>query len=597
MSDIGSLSVRNVKHMAGIDSENALRKHSNKHVSAQSSSDDEDEVTVIEGVAREANFIDTGQNEAPVQAEHVPFIKTEPEQGLCSSVLEMGMEDDDPDDLMDDTDPEHMESIQLRRRAFHAIILQMKFPFSYLPVLLFAILVTGIAVTYALFLSVFDVQWKGEGVESWLLMILIMTGVLVGADIFAGLVLFIVGYHFARTKLFYFASGLRNGTVSLIWGIAGLILQAIILSNLTNNFKSGMQKFFVSVIVVSVLYLLRVVLEKHVILKVSAGAHLRMIEAMNQQRILEHILRYAEEQRNGQQSENFFSFSLGKRKLSSLRNSLHPGQAENHQIFHSDEKEEKAFRGEKEGPEIQNDKEAVKRTAAETFFFAEASKKVYLRGPSLFVKKNFYSAKLSTAARVYLQEQRRIKEKKYTGEITSVVMHLLDTTQKGYLVQEDFVLVFPHKWKQQEAFLTFNPHFYKRILYDDLLFTIEEMIGSRGRIQNGMDDREDVAVILRHFGGVFFWSLMLILVLFIFDVDPIIVILPYLSVMLAFSFAFGGTIRSLCESAILVLVVTPYEVGDRVLIAGGGASTVIVDRITLFHTIVHKPEGQVRISA
>tara|TARA_R110002050_G_scaffold256445_1_gene395384 strand:- start:164 stop:832 length:669 start_codon:yes stop_codon:yes gene_type:complete len=93
------------------------------------------------------------------------------------------------------------------------------------------------------------------------------------------------------------------------------------------------------------------------------------------------------------------------------------------------------------------------------------------------------------------------------------------------------------------------------------------------------------------FCGGLFWSIMFVVVLLIYGVDIQTVVLPYVSLLLAFSFSFGPTLRRLLESAILVLVITPFEVGDRIKVKGTDG-VIIVDRITLFNTIGHRTTGE-----
>jgi len=471
-----------------------------------------------------------------------------------------------------------IERIEIRERRWYELFYELRFPFTYFSIPLAVLLCGGLTATFVIFLFGFpDLEWHDEPLSDWFLMMLVMAGLWVGLEMAVGLVLYGIGRRFFQHKAYYYASGLRFASVLVAWGILGLIMQPILLNSLDNEFKDGLQNFFVAVLVVGLLYALRVSAEKTAILHVSAKTYQRMMEAMLQQKVLKRVRRVWVQ--DGKEQIRW-STRHGVQRLAKLRDSFSS-------VGHSAD----AGTGSGEAGGAEEDVADNGDEQPEGTFLKHATSKLFLRGPSPLLETRTPEEVLPDSTRLFLQEMQRAEEQVMAEKVTAMMMRVLDTEGKGYVVQEDFSVLFGDVYTQQQAFLAFNKQFLKRLREADLRKAVAASLSSAEMIRRGMNDREDVASILRYCCGVLFWSLMIVVVLIIFGVDPLTAILPYLSVLLVFSFAFGSTIRNVLESAILVLVIAPYEVGDRVLIAGD-PDPMIVDRINLFHTIVHKRDGR-----
>jgi small-conductance mechanosensitive channel len=93
---------------------------------------------------------------------------------------------------------------------------------------------------------------------------------------------------------------------------------------------------------------------------------------------------------------------------------------------------------------------------------------------------------------------------------------------------------------------------------------------------------------------VVFWIVLLSAVLWIFDVPVIQVYVPLGTVLVSASFAIGNSLSNIVTAFMFVLVVRPYNVGDRITASGvlNGAEPLVVKRVdvltTTFVRIINK---------
>lgn len=90
-----------------------------------------------------------------------------------------------------------------------------------------------------------------------------------------------------------------------------------------------------------------------------------------------------------------------------------------------------------------------------------------------------------------------------------------------------------------------------------------------------------------------FYFILLLLVLFIFGVDPIGMFTAMTGLLLPLSFLFSSASSKYFEGILLILVRNPYDIGDRIAISApmnetnnDGSTTWFVENITLFTTTV-----------
>jgi len=90
---------------------------------------------------------------------------------------------------------------------------------------------------------------------------------------------------------------------------------------------------------------------------------------------------------------------------------------------------------------------------------------------------------------------------------------------------------------------------------------------------------------IRILANAVYWVLQVIVVLAIYDVNLNNVLVPMTTLVIAFGFAVGPTIQRIIDSLLLILIVAPFDVGDRVTVATvAGGAVVTVAKIYLMAT-------------
>jgi len=116
---------------------------------------------------------------------------------------------------------------------------------------------------------------------------------------------------------------------------------------------------------------------------------------------------------------------------------------------------------------------------------------------------------------------------------------------------------------------------------------------SRKFLFDTLHDRDNVGSVISKILGVIFWSVMTAVTLVIFGFNVYSVFVPFGTFIVALSFVFGNSLKTIWESTIFILVIRPYDVGDRVQF---GTETVeTVSRINLLTTESYGPDGRLYI--
>jgi small-conductance mechanosensitive channel len=501
--------------------------------------------------------------------------------------------DDDDDDEVELVDEEdlHVSEVEVRDRRWYEMLFALRWPFTYVIMGLSALIAAVLGGALALSLTLFpDSDLHGERWSTWFTFALTVLGVYVGLSMFVGCVIFVLGSRYVRTKTYYFAAGLRNASVVFGWGIVGIIVGAIFMSDLDDEWGDGLDKFFVSVAVVSGCYGVRVVAEKFMILRLSINMHRRVSESIFQEKVLFKLLSAIERAHSGAGAgAGAHRKSLRRATMSGVRRArkvISAGAAAKKLLVNESLHALNDARGNVRSHRAMLD--------GDDAALSHMQKSNVMRGWSPVCERDpvKVEGKVPLSAQPLLEEKQRKREEQQAKLIGTLVYEFLDSTRRGHVVEDDFRAIYPDRaYYRQQAFFAFNPQLLKAVSRDDVRDTVQRIYRQREAIRRGLSDRADVSAIVRKLAGGVFWTLMFVVVLIIFGVDVVAVVLPYVSLMLAFSFAFGPTVRVLLESAILVLVIAPYDVGDRVICAGSNG-IIIIDRITLFTTYAHSPAGE-----
>eukprot|EP01104_Vermistella_antarctica_P010314 TRINITY_DN2745_c0_g1_i2.p1 TRINITY_DN2745_c0_g1~~TRINITY_DN2745_c0_g1_i2.p1 ORF type:complete len:711 (+),score=126.66 TRINITY_DN2745_c0_g1_i2:248-2380(+) len=164
---------------------------------------------------------------------------------------------------------------------------------------------------------------------------------------------------------------------------------------------------------------------------------------------------------------------------------------------------------------------------------------------------------------------------------------------KKKVFYEDFGPFFPAA-EQEEAWAMFDTHDDGYLNREDFRTRVNVIFDQRNYLANQLQARQNILNVIDTFLAGVFWILMFILGLLWFGVDFFLLVVPLASVMLAFSFAFGNSLKNIFDSFVLVVFIQPYDVGDRVRFhySGAGGDTLIVDEIQLLETKFFATDGR-----
>eukprot|EP01117_Protostelium_nocturnum_P007168 TRINITY_DN2571_c0_g3_i4.p1 TRINITY_DN2571_c0_g3~~TRINITY_DN2571_c0_g3_i4.p1 ORF type:complete len:637 (-),score=159.59 TRINITY_DN2571_c0_g3_i4:529-2439(-) len=201
--------------------------------------------------------------------------------------------------------------------------------------------------------------------------------------------------------------------------------------------------------------------------------------------------------------------------------------------------------------------------------------------------------------KAYRRDSHNAKERKTSRtfedaiELTQSIFENLGVELHQNISFSHFLPFFESEEATEKAFAYFDNHLKGETSFDEVVVAIYEIFKSRKSLFMTMDDREDIAKIITHtFKGVF-WILMVIFVPIIFGVSFLDFIIPITSLVLALSFVFGDSIKSVWESFIFIFVVRPFEIGDK--FSEGTYSCLTVSKISLLSTICYTSDGRMII--
>jgi small-conductance mechanosensitive channel len=102
---------------------------------------------------------------------------------------------------------------------------------------------------------------------------------------------------------------------------------------------------------------------------------------------------------------------------------------------------------------------------------------------------------------------------------------------------------------------------------------------------NTLSRQNSVSRAVKVLTSIFFWFIMLIIALEIFDIPSQTVLVPMLTLIVSISFAVGPIISRFISSLIFVIFMYPYEVGDKISIKNvNNGNTLLVKEINILKT-------------
>jgi len=136
----------------------------------------------------------------------------------------------------------------------------------------------------------------------------------------------------------------------------------------------------------------------------------------------------------------------------------------------------------------------------------------------------------------------------------------------------------------------FDSNGHGKFNWDDAAGVITEIFRERKLLYKTLYDRENIGKIISRGLGLAYWFLMLIVTLTVFGVAVDKLLLSVGTIMVAFTFIFGNSLKTFWESFLFVLLVRPYDVGDRITLAS--YPDLIVSKINLLTTEAYTRDGQ-----
>jgi len=114
---------------------------------------------------------------------------------------------------------------------------------------------------------------------------------------------------------------------------------------------------------------------------------------------------------------------------------------------------------------------------------------------------------------------------------------------------------------------------------------------NRKELYAALFDRENMAKVLTQIVGTLYWIVMLFVLLLIFGVNIQQFLLPFGTLFLGLSFIFGNSMKDLWEGFIMIFIVRPFDIGDRIDLTGY-PPFLLVSKINLFTTELFAMDGR-----
>ncbi|KAK9823582.1 hypothetical protein WJX72_003976 [[Myrmecia] bisecta] len=158
---------------------------------------------------------------------------------------------------------------------------------------------------------------------------------------------------------------------------------------------------------------------------------------------------------------------------------------------------------------------------------------------------------------------------------------------RNYIVFEDLVYFLPAE-KAAQALKVLDVDGDGKISLPDIRDAVIQIYKERKNLAFTLKDTRTVVGKLEFITGIVVHILFIFFYLIIFNVNLGQVWLTFSSIVLAFVFVFGNSIRIMYESVIFLFVVHPFDVGDVLLVNGDWCK---VEEIALQNTILLRWDG------
>lgn len=156
----------------------------------------------------------------------------------------------------------------------------------------------------------------------------------------------------------------------------------------------------------------------------------------------------------------------------------------------------------------------------------------------------------------------------------------------------DDVTDFLPQAEAEQAFAMLDRDGNGSVSLSECIAAVVEIFEARCDLALSLRDTKTVVNKLEHVIGVVVHIIFMFFYMLVFNIDVVKTYLALSSLILAFSFVFQNSIRTMYENVVFLFVVHPFDVGDVLLIGeGSNAPRYKVDQIDLHYTIFLAPNG------
>lgn len=157
--------------------------------------------------------------------------------------------------------------------------------------------------------------------------------------------------------------------------------------------------------------------------------------------------------------------------------------------------------------------------------------------------------------------------------------------ERSYLTLDD-VMDFLPPLEAEQAFAMLDRNGNGAVTLTETIAAVVDIFEARCDLATSLKDTKTVIGKLESVIGVVTHFLFVFLYLLVFNVDVVKTYLALSSLILAFSFVFQNSIRTMYENVVFLFIVHPFDVGDVLQVGEGSTGeTYKVDQIDLHFTI------------
>eukprot|EP01113_Clastostelium_recurvatum_P011892 TRINITY_DN16106_c0_g1_i3.p1 TRINITY_DN16106_c0_g1~~TRINITY_DN16106_c0_g1_i3.p1 ORF type:complete len:358 (+),score=43.59 TRINITY_DN16106_c0_g1_i3:845-1918(+) len=130
---------------------------------------------------------------------------------------------------------------------------------------------------------------------------------------------------------------------------------------------------------------------------------------------------------------------------------------------------------------------------------------------------------------------------------------------------------------------------------NDVRNIVHKIFFERKHLSATLRDRENMGSSIFAVADVVFWVIVSIVFLAVLNLDVVLLLTSYGSILLALSFAFGTSAQKLFESVIVTFFSRSFDVGDRILVGQDSTTPLVVERMSLRSTSAYAADGRLFI--